>query len=322
MNLSSQGVLLKPSLTPPNPILFHKANVDNKVGIIMGLRKSAIGQAQQSSSSLSAEMCYSEQSKHARVFQSSDKTSEVRKKQSGGIDGQLELFGGGIVVTRDDAPSTKAEERPLNVTTGAPLSKTSFAAMLHQDAAGKRSKPTSKSAPAGNKRLKKDSEKEEVATITTNVRAAKAQSLSKPISTQSGDVVNRTPTNLWSDISGIEYFCRNAGSCEESLSLFEQLCSQSSQIALCMLWEDGTSNHSETSRKICTPSRPCGRWNCACDRSVRALQSHRRLVAVAACLSVEQGEYLYILPLNSTHTALESGERICWICLVAVLYVN
>jgi hypothetical protein len=72
------------------------------------------------------------------------------------------------------------------------------------------------------------------------------------------------------DFKGIETFCRNAGSSPESLQAIATKCESNETISLAFLWADGTSTHSVTSTKLCTPSRTCGSWNCSCDRNTRS----------------------------------------------------
>lgn len=293
--LPNKLVLLKPSFAPPHPILFHKANVDNKVGIIIALRPSKSGHYQNHQ--------FPSVSEKHHVKKNETQPSEGEQKKQASLTGQIELFEGGIIVGRNETPSGPGS---FNIS-GSLSHASTFSSLLHQEGGGKRSKPKPNIAPKGNKRTKIESiSARDTAYVTTLPELEK--SISKSVGIKKRSLApSSTASHFWSDISGVEYFCRNAGSCSQSLARFEELCGQSSQIALSVIWEDGTSNHSETSRKLCTPSRPCGRWNCACDRSVRALQTRKRVVAVAACLSVENGEYLYVLPLNSAHSSLESG---------------
>ena len=107
------------------------------------------------------------------------------------------------------------------------------------------------------------------------------------------------------DFAGINGFCRNAGGANESLISFFEEIKSAKVVAIQLLWNDSTiitTTHNTTTTKYCTPSIPCGRWYCSCDRNVRVKQAFAPLMGALFLLSSTSTttgvqEYVYFLPL-------------------------
>eukprot|EP01038_Epipyxis_sp_PR26KG_P004801 gene4801-6729_t len=100
---------------------------------------------------------------------------------------------------------------------------------------------------------------------------------------------------------GIEQFCRNAGGCVEGLAAFSNKINSSSSVIISIIWGNLDNNHVTTTVKYCTPSVPCSRWNCICDRNNRSVFISSQILGVLFLLPNELNN-VYFLPLCSTAT--------------------
>ena len=308
-------VLLAPSFKPPKPVEFQRTSEHNKIGILLALRPAFSTDRSKGHHSQSLEWAAGYDKKVCNT-KSAVPSSQDCGKSVACLDAKrndIELFDGGIVIKQNSSQIASASVMATSKTADKGSESMPrdglFSSVLNAENRDKR--PAPRSTPSSSKRTKSANEINIVTTKSSKESSDVGRSSSKLSGNSRGRTISGNESGtLWSDVSGIESFCRNAGSCAQSLSLFEELCFQSSRVALCFLWDDGSSNLTETSRKLCTPSRPCNRWHCACDRSVRTCQTKRNLVAAAVCLGMEDGEYVYLLPLENTSTALRSGESV------------
>lgn len=99
-----------------------------------------------------------------------------------------------------------------------------------------------------------------------------------------------------SDFAGIEGFCRNAGASPKGLQSLLQKLSKTESVVLSVVWSSLITNHATTTTKFCTPSVPCTKWNCSCDRNIRAKHAVSEILGLLVLLPAELN-HIYFLPL-------------------------
>ena len=119
-----------------------------------------------------------------------------------------------------------------------------------------------------------------------------------------------------STTQGLQSVCRNIAASPSSLSAFKALFSSSSSCALAVVYPDGSSSHASSAIKYCTPSIPCDRWYCACDRNIRAAHALRHpLEGVVFALQISDSPHsnsAYFLPLETiaSNTPISYDDRV------------
>lgn len=100
------------------------------------------------------------------------------------------------------------------------------------------------------------------------------------------------------DFESLDKFCRNAGKAEQGLQKFVEMTCACTEglVGVAILWRDLTSNHVSKKERYCTPSVPCNKWFCACDRHIRAEQASKPLLGALFRLSTSP-DFVYLLPL-------------------------
>ena len=133
------------------------------------------------------------------------------------------------------------------------------------------------------------------------------------------------------DESSLPEYCQVIGSFDCSIESFIQILTRASKtrISMCLLWDThhSSTNHMNTTSKLCTPSKPCNRWNCSCERNVRVKQSSIPLIGVFLLLA--DAAQLYYLSLNKDVSNVRYEERenlMCYILqsptITKILYNN
>lgn len=120
------------------------------------------------------------------------------------------------------------------------------------------------------------------------------------------------------DENNLPEYCRVIGSPESSIESFIQILTRASKtrISICLLWDTQhlSTNHMNTTNKLCVPSRPCNRWCCSCERNVRVKQSSIPLIGIFMLLA--EVDNLYYLPLNKESGSAPYGERENLMCYI------
>lgn len=165
----------------------------------------------------------------------------------------------------------------------------------------------------------KSSESKKTKTTKTE-NLSSLPSLHSPHSLQSPHSPH-SPYYQLEDFQGIETFCRNsAGSSSHSLEITILKCFNANILSLVFFWSNGTSNHSISSKKLCTPSKSCNIWNCCCDRNLRIKISHNPPLGVLICLENDL-IHPYYLPLNDEESmGWSTLEQILLSPAVKVIY--
>ncbi len=120
------------------------------------------------------------------------------------------------------------------------------------------------------------------------------------------------------DENNLPEFCRVIGSPECSIESFIQILTRASKtrISICLLWDTQylSTNHMNTTNKLCVPSKPCNWWYCSCERNVRMKQSTIPLIGMFMLLA--EVDNLYYLPLTKESSHVPYGERENLMCYI------
>ncbi|KAM3567858.1 hypothetical protein VYU27_010005, partial [Nannochloropsis oceanica] len=77
---------------------------------------------------------------------------------------------------------------------------------------------------------------------------------------------------------------------KNDLKDFLMRCEEAGEVSMALLYHDLSSSYATLTRRFCTPKSPCLRWNCACDKHVRAEQAVAPVVAALFLLPSLPGQ--------------------------------
>jgi hypothetical protein len=249
---SPPGVLWTPTFAPPAPAKFHRASPSYKAELLLTRLRDTAQVAGETTSQVHKNMNTRSPALPASGRRTSWELegSNLRKGNenlSGNHEGEgaLNLFGGSISVEITSLFTTSVPEPEPR-----------------RKEKSKKQKPLLPNEESMMKFLKKTN------TPISSETAANSQSQSQH-SSQSSTQSSRPAATLVpspEDFRGIDAFC---GFLRDEEAIVER-CVKNEVVAIVFSWTDGTSTHSVTSSKLCTPSKPCGSWNCICDRNLRS----------------------------------------------------
>ena len=132
---------------------------------------------------------------------------------------------------------------------------------------------------------------------------------------------NITPVYSPIPISTMEEFAethdvKNAGGSDEALRSFMQLVKDQKHVSWTMIFHDNicSSPFLSSTKKYCTPKGPpCQKWNCTCDKQIRAMQAASPLVGAMFVFPMESGSETldcFLLPLCPTFDPEEGPKDI------------
>jgi hypothetical protein len=276
--------LWKPTFVPPAPAKIHRASPAYKAQLLlMSFRERGHGTLELSQSSAN------------NSTRSPEGSSQKNGNENlcGNLEGnepralkQMKLFGGNLSVevtslrVQATIPeeSKKREKPPKKPKLSLPTeeSMTKFLTSSKMDSSSTSQTAVTSRSPSSSQ-SSTQSVRRELACVTT--------------------ATTTVPSPSPDDFKGIELFCRNAASSKESLEAIVAMSMKNEVIAIVFFWTDGTSTHSVTSNKLCTPSKPCGAWNCSCDKNLRSELSLCPPIGALLLLG-DDTAHPYFLPLG------------------------